>query len=456
MRGFLSAAAVAVCAFSLIATPARAADQLPTHFSEFTLTPSTVDVDHDTVTYAGRLVYTDTDGTDKAMPDVNVCTGIDGVCFGSVKTDTDGRFTEDVRLSTTGENPMMVEGNAKLRYQGDREHQYATSDPIYLHVRPAKTRISVAVSPAPKVIGEKVNVTGHLERQTTDGGWTGAPGQVVTVSYEESGTTARTPAAKGTTDADGDYTIPVTVPAGAYWSVQTPYTYQRPGGVSGYGPYLGTNAATEFLPAEYRTQVVGLNVSPEPAGKGSPVIARGRMQRILADGSTAPSDSGIVELQFSTDGKTWTTVNGVNPGTDGNFVITEKAVRDGYWRAYPDPDSGITTASSADYVDVRYRTAISSFNASPEPIRKGSRLTVTGLLKRYTTAWKAYTGQTIKIYFRLDGSSAWTYEGSAKTGSTGRFTRGFTAAKDGTWCAVYAGNSTYMPLTGSGDHVDVR
>jgi hypothetical protein len=103
-----------------------------------------------------------------------------------------------------------------------------------------------------------------------------------------------------------------------------------------------------------------------------------------------------------------------------------------------------TRSVSATRTRTRTRTAISSFNASPEPIKKGRRLTVAGTLKRHTTSWKAFPGQSVKIYF------------AAKTSSTGHFSHTFTADRDGTWRATYAGSSTHLAVTGSGDYVDVR
>jgi hypothetical protein len=67
-----------------------------------------------------------------------------------------------------------------------------------------------------------------------------------------------------------------------------------------------------------------------------------------------------------------------------------------------------------------------------------------------------FSGQSVKIYFAAKGTTSWKYEGTAKTSSTGHFSHTFTAAKDGTWRATYAGNSTYLLVTGSGDYVDVR
>jgi hypothetical protein len=462
-RVFRTLGAVLAAGLVLVAAqvPASAADTpAPTRFSEFAITPTTVDVDHPTVTYTGRLVYTGADGGEQGLPDARVCLRKDDSCLGYTNTDADGRFTAPVTLATIGEHPMMVEGNARAYFQGNRNYQYALISPgTYLHVIPAKTRISMAFDSAPSVIGDKVNVTGRLERVMPDGGSTGAAGQVVKIFFQPNtaGADPATQIAQGLTAADGSYSVPVTVPGEGFWHVETPYFYARIPSGNGYGPYLGARVETGIMIANYRTTITGFNASPEPVGKGATITARGRVMRIKADGTTEPG-TGSPTLQFSADGKKWTNLYGVDPDADGYFAITTPAVSDGYWRA----DIQMTgyeelpSTSSSDYVDVRYRTAISGFNASPEPIAKGARLTVAGTLKRDTTSWKAFSGQSVKIYFAAKGATTWAYEGTAKTSSTGHFSHTFTAAKDGTWRATYAGTTTYLAVTGSGDHVDVR
>lgn len=457
--GAVLTAAVVVAAAQV---PARAADTpAPTRFSEFSINPTAVDVDHPTVTYTGRLVYTDADGAEQGLPDARVCLRKDEFCLDYTNTDADGRFTAPVTLGTTGEHPTMVEGNAAARFQGNANYQNAIVTPgVFLHVLPAKTRISLAFDPAPSVIGETVKVTGRLERVMPDGGVTGAAGQVVKVFFQPNtgGADPATQVAQGITAADGSYSVPATVPGEGFWHVETPYVYDRGPTSSGYGPYLGTRADSGVMIADHRTAIIGFNAAPEPVGKGNTITATGRVVRYRADGSTEPGTSSPF-LQFSADGKKWTDLYGVDPDADGYFKITTPAVRDGYWRVDTTdmPGAGeLPATSGSDYVDVRYRTAISSFNASPEPVRKGKTITVSGTLKRDTTAWKVFSGQSVKIYFQAKGATTWTYEGSAKTSSTGHFSHGFKAAKDGTWRATYAGSSSYLAVTGSGDYVDVR
>jgi hypothetical protein len=91
---FRTLGAVLAAGLVLVAAqvPASAADTpAPTRFSEFAITPTTVDVDNPTVTYTGRLVYTAADGTEQGLPDVPVCLRKDAICFGYTNTDADAR-----------------------------------------------------------------------------------------------------------------------------------------------------------------------------------------------------------------------------------------------------------------------------------------------------------------------------------------------------------------------------
>ena len=107
-------------------------------------------------------------------------------------------------------------------------------------------------------------------------------------------------------------------------------------------------------------------------------------------------------------------------------------------------------------ITVKTGTAISSFNASPEPVVKGKTITVSGTLQRYVAAWGSLGGKTVYIYFRPYQATAWSYMGVATSDRYGRWHKGFTAGRDGTWYAKYKGSDTYLPVTTGGDYVDVR
>ncbi|WP_418276456.1 hypothetical protein ACNHYB_00620 [Isoptericola jiangsuensis] len=88
-------------------------------------------------------------------------------------------------------------------------------------------------------------------------------------------------------------------------------------------------------------------------------------------------------------------------------------------------------------------------NASPEPVRKGKKVTVAGTLKYWDSdyhygdgAKRALKGKTVKIYFDPQGAKGPTYKGSAKVTSKGTFSRKFKQTTSGTWIVKYAGTST--------------
>ena len=122
--------------------------------------------------------------------------------------------------------------------------------------------------------------------------------------------------------------------------------------------------------------------------------------------------------------------------------------------------SGHVLARRSDWYMHRGNTQITSFNASPEPIRAGRTLTVAGRLLHVkfgsAPGYGSYAGKTIRVYFKAAGSKTWKWMGSTTTGRDGRFRRHFTARHDGTWRAIFPGTSHYDGETSPGDYVDVR
>ena len=98
-------------------------------------------------------------------------------------------------------------------------------------------------------------------------------------------------------------------------------------------------------------------------------------------------------------------------------------------------------------------------NASPEPVKKGKTITVTGALTRANWddfAYHGYTGQSVKLQFRKAGSSTYTTVKTIKSSSTGSLKTTVTAASDGYWRYSFAGTSTTPAVNATGDYLDVR
>jgi hypothetical protein len=98
------------------------------------------------------------------------------------------------------------------------------------------------------------------------------------------------------------------------------------------------------------------------------------------------------------------------------------------------------------------RPSTLAFNASPEPVKKGKKLTAAGTLK---VDGKALSKATVRIYFKATNAKTYALKGSTTTNSKGAFTKKFTATKSGTWKAVYAGNSTKNTVS-TADAVKVK
>ncbi|MFE8966069.1 hypothetical protein ACFYMR_04475 [Streptomyces albogriseolus] len=105
------------------------------------------------------------------------------------------------------------------------------------------------------------------------------------------------------------------------------------------------------------------------------------------------------------------------------------------------------------------RATRATVNASPEPVRKGSTLTVTGKVTRAnwdTHTYQGYAGRTVSLQFKAAGAKAYTTVRKVKSNRTGVLRTTVKAARSGTWRWVYYGNTTSGATASTGDYVVVR
>ncbi|WP_330346991.1 hypothetical protein [Streptomyces sp. NBC_00582] len=120
--------------------------------------------------------------------------------------------------------------------------------------------------------------------------------------------------------------------------------------------------------------------------------------------------------------------------------------------------------ANASYDDDVARTRIKraakvTANASPEPVKKGKTIKVTGKLSRadWTKGkYAGYAAQPVQLQFRKKGSSTYTTLKTVKTSSTGALSTTTKAGSDGYYRFVYAGTGTTGAATASADFVDVK
>ena len=104
------------------------------------------------------------------------------------------------------------------------------------------------------------------------------------------------------------------------------------------------------------------------------------------------------------------------------------------------------------------RAARLTANATPEPVKKGKTITVTGMLDRAnweTGKYTGYTKQKVKLQFQPKGGT-WATLKTVTTGSKGKLSTTVKAGKDGCYRYSFAGTSTTATKTSSADCIDVR
>lgn len=163
------------------------------------------------------------------------------------------------------------------------------------------------------------------------------------------------------------------------------------------------------------------------------------------------------------DGVTWPVYKRVLPGQQvGWGVGCPSTVSDlGKWRvrvvAYDRKGKALGSREESWYE--KFDTVIKSYNAAPEPIRKGRTLSVSGRLLRVNnlgTGYTSYSGKKIEVFFLAKGAKSWTYMGATKTAKDGRFRKAFTAKRDGVWRAYFPGTSNFDRQKSWDDFIDVR
>ncbi|WP_333776259.1 hypothetical protein [Streptomyces sp. IBSBF 3136] len=98
-------------------------------------------------------------------------------------------------------------------------------------------------------------------------------------------------------------------------------------------------------------------------------------------------------------------------------------------------------------------------NASPEPVKKGKTITVTGKLSRANWEdhqYHGYTKQSVQLQFRKKDSSTYTTLKTITSDSTGNLKTTTTASTDGYFRYAFAGTSTTPAVNATGDFVDVQ
>jgi hypothetical protein len=405
---------------------------------DFTVTPDHPDYAHPVVTVSGRYTLTDP-RTGQTAPAAGRTVSIntpESAALTAV-TDGDGRFSASF-------TPTFA-------YSGQIGSWLASDDPLWQNgssasVTPVRsdTRVQLDATDLSAKQGEAVTVSG-LAQVLVDGVWQPLPGATVDALWDSDSGAAATRPVSG---PDGHFAGKLTMPRSGTVEV----------GVRGFpdaGPFLNAS------PHQHLTVHIARKTSIPDFTASLDKYARLTASGHLNTGSSYPASSKVT-VEYSADGKTgWKTATTLDVGRGDaqgtQFKGTFDAPAKGYWRAHYAGTADWQPAYSAVVYAKRTPTRITGANASPEPVKKGKTITVTGKLQKSTSGgWKAYASQKVHILFRAKGTSTWYDMGTATSTSSGSFSKKFTASKDGTWVPVLLyPASGYLVSAGYEDYVDV-
>jgi hypothetical protein len=105
------------------------------------------------------------------------------------------------------------------------------------------------------------------------------------------------------------------------------------------------------------------------------------------------------------------------------------------------------------------RAARLTTDATPEPVKKNSTLTVKGALTRAdweTAKYSGYTGRPVALQFKAKGATAYKTVKTVTSGTAGALTTTVKASADGTYRYTFAGTATTGTAAATGDYVDVK
>lgn len=119
-----------------------------------------------------------------------------------------------------------------------------------------------------------------------------------------------------------------------------------------------------------------------------------------------------------------------------------------------------TLVEKTNYKSVKVvRAAKLTTNATPEPIKKGKTLTISGALTRASwdnLKYNGFASNSVKLQYKKKGSSAWSTVKTVKADSRGAVKTTVKASADGDYRFTYGGSGSTSAVTSGADFVDVR
>ncbi|WP_395362069.1 hypothetical protein ACHGLA_20320 [Streptomyces sp. YH02] len=310
--------------------------------------------------------------------------------------------------------------------------------------RPHTVTVKAATDRVRVLPGQQATVTGRM----TDPKNGGAPlaGQQLRIGPTSGGYLHPTFAKVVTTDADGRFTTRIPSLPGLRidgWAAAPVDPYQSFGTTT-----VGGRLA---MPQEARVLLRSRALSAD-----AKVTATGKL-RATYDPEASVSAQPLL-LEVSADGRTGWRQIGSAKADDYYDTVVRAGSRGGWYRLRHPATDILAEAVSNTFRLVRTETRITGANAGPEPVRKGSYVTMTGTLQHYTNrAWRTFGSGSVALQFQAKGSTTWRQVATGRPAANGKISLRAKATVDGTWRLRYYGDATHFTSPFSwADYLDVR
>ncbi|WP_375485713.1 hypothetical protein [uncultured Jatrophihabitans sp.] len=353
-----------------------------------------------------------------------------------VTTGGDGRFT-----TTAFDQGDSAQYAATATVDEPDIHGTVTSIPDRPAVSWTPADISASSSPALVGAGQHYVVRGSVVLQNTNAAQS-LDGLIVQV---QSDGFPGGPQCTTHTDTTGHFSCTLTAIA---------HYLQNNWSVTATGPFLSAGPTSGTVAVADDSAYHGTHITLASNGT---VTATGSL--VAPFDSNAVYDHQDTRLEYSANGRTgWTSIgHAANKTSSPSFTVTGAARLTGaYYRVHHELDRQLAEAVGPVVRLARTDARIVGNNATPEPIKSGRTITVSGTLQQNVSGWRAAPGQLVDLYFHVRGAKSATYVTHGRTDSHGRIALHAKATKDGYWELHYFGDGTHFDGYATPDYVDVR
>ncbi|MFI6814981.1 hypothetical protein ACIBG7_21435 [Nonomuraea sp. NPDC050328] len=302
--------------------------------------------------------------------------------------------------------------------------------------------------------GGTIIASGQLKLERS--GWKGYEGQPVKITFRAKGTDAYAHITTTTTGRDGWFRARVKAETTGWWRAEFLGNDKANGSVSDSD---GVSVGQADSPSR-----LSFDAYPEPVDKGDELNFKGTLQVLGGHGWDGRSGYRV-SIQFRADGsRHWEHVTSAVTGRHGRYGADATAVTSGWWRAVFAGAHGVDgSTSSGDWVRVERPTpppppdklssSLVSFNAYPEPVKRGKWLHFKGRLLVNDGGWEGYEAQ-VGLYKWSKGK--WRFVKTTWSNDNGYLHTKVKASTSGYWKFYFRGDSDAKADSSRKDYVKVK